>query len=85
VAELKRLREPVERYLTVTSGDDRKLDMARTVAEAISDEHEATADGDVATARLALSAALQLEPDNAYLRFLERKQNALNKEASALR
>jgi spermidine synthase len=85
VAELKRLREPVERYLTGSSSEGRKLDMARTVAEAIWDEHEATADGDAATARLALSAALQLEPDNTYLRFLERKQNALDREASALR
>ena len=74
--DLKRLREHVEPYLTISSSDDRVLDMARDVVEAIWDEHEATVDGDTTAARLALSVALKLEPDNMYLRFLDRKQRA---------
>lgn len=80
--DLKRLREHVERYLTVSSSEDRQLDAARTVVEAIWDEHEATAHGDVTAARSALSMALKLEPNNMYLRFLARKQRALAKEVS---
>ena len=74
--DLKRLREHVEPYLTISSSDDRQLDMARDVVEAIWDEHEATVDGDTTAARSALSVALKLEPENMYLRFLDRKQRA---------
>ena len=74
VEDLKRLREPVERYLSVPSSEDRQLDVARDVVEAIWDEHEASADGNVIAARSALNLALTLEPNNMYLRFLERKQ-----------
>jgi spermidine synthase len=74
VAELKRLRQPVERYLIGRPPADGKLDEARQVVEAIWDEHEATAFGEPAAARSALGVALKLEPDNVYLRFLERKQ-----------
>lgn len=76
VAELKRLREPVERYLIGSPPEDEKLDEARQVVEAIWDEHEAAASGDRTAARSALGVALRLEPDNMYLRFLERKQRA---------
>jgi spermidine synthase len=76
VAEIKRLREPVERYLTVGSYGETQLHVARTVVDAIWDEHEATAYGDVNTARSALRVALNLEPDNRYLQFLQRKQRA---------
>jgi predicted membrane-bound spermidine synthase len=76
VGEIKRLREPVERYLTVGSYGDTQLDVARHVVDAIWDEHEATVDGDVNTARSALRVALNLEPDNRYLQFLQRKQRA---------
>jgi spermidine synthase len=76
VEDLKRLREPVERYLTVSPSEDEQLDAARKVVEAIWDEHEATVDGDLTAARSALGAALKLEPDNQYLRFLDRKQRA---------
>jgi predicted membrane-bound spermidine synthase len=76
VEDLKRLREPVERYLTISSAEDRQLDVARNVVEDIWDEHEATVDGDAAAARSALGTALKLEPDNLYLRFLDRKQHA---------
>jgi spermidine synthase len=83
VADLKRLRQPVERYFTVGSPKDRQLDIARSVVEAIWDEHEATATGDLAAARSALGSALALEPDNLYLRYLDRKERAMAKEASA--
>lgn len=76
VEDLKRLRDPVERYLSVPSSEDRQLDVARDVVEAIWDEHKASADGNVTTARLALNLALTLEPNNMYLRFLDRKQRA---------
>ena len=76
VADLKRLREPVERYLTIGPSEDRQLDEARKVVDGIWDEHEATVDGNTTAARLALSTALALEPNNQYLRFLERKQRA---------
>jgi spermidine synthase len=76
VEDLKRLREPVERYLTISSSEDTQLDAARNVVEAIWDEHEASADGDLTAARSALSVALKLEPNNLYLRFLDRKQRA---------
>jgi len=76
VGEIKRLREPVERYLTAGSYGDTQLHVARNVVDAIWDEHEATAYGDVNTARSALRAALNLEPDNRYLQFLQRKQRA---------
>jgi spermidine synthase len=76
VEDLKRLREPVERYLTISSSEDTQLDAARNVVEAIWDEHEASADGDLNAARSALSVALKLEPNNMYLRFLDRKQRA---------
>ena len=82
VKELKRLREPVERYLTASSPEDKQLDVARNVVEAIWDEHEATAYGDLTAARSALSVALKLEPNNMYLRFLDRKQRAIAVEAS---
>src|SRR5262249_4676426 len=82
VAELKRLREPVERYLSDRSSEGARLDMARHVVDAIWDEHEATADGDMPRARSVLGLALALEPNNAYLRFLDRKQHAVLKEAS---
>jgi spermidine synthase len=74
VDELKRLREPVEAYLTENSIDEARLDTARTVANAILDEHKATADGDMSAARVALSVAERLEPDNLYVAFLDRKQ-----------
>lgn len=83
VADLKRLREPVERYFAVGSPEDGQLDTARRVVEAIWDEHEATATGDLAAARTALGTALKLEPDNMYLRYLDREQRAM--EASARR
>jgi spermidine synthase len=83
VADLKRLREPVERYFTAPSPKDRQLDAARTVAEAIWDEHEASARGDLTAARSALGTALALEPDNEYLRYLDREQRAMAKEASS--
>ena len=79
VGDLKRLREPVERYLTVSSSEDGPLDVARNVVEAIWDEHEATAYGNAVAARSALSTALKLEPNNMYLRFLDRKQRAMAK------
>jgi len=82
VAELKRLREPVERYLTVSSPDDSKLDAARRVVAAIWDEHEAAAHADPTAARAALAAALALEPNNQYLGFLARKQRAAAKDPS---
>ncbi|HEV2186450.1 MAG TPA: fused MFS/spermidine synthase [Stellaceae bacterium] len=82
VGELKQIRERVERYLTAGSLPDPRLDAARDVVDAIWDEHEATADGDMAAARSALSVALKLEPDNEYLRFLDRKQHLIVKEAS---
>ena len=84
VADVKRLREPVERYLTVRpSAEDKRLDAARKVVDAIWDEHEAILYGDLAAAGAVLSPALQLEPDNMYLRFLERKERALAAEAAA--
>jgi spermidine synthase len=82
VADLKRLREPVENYLTNSSSEDRQLDVARNVIEAIWDEHDATVHGDVTAARSALGVALKLEPNNMYLRFLDRKQRAIAKELS---
>jgi len=74
VEELKELHEHVERYFTVTPS--KELDVARSVIEAIWEEHEATEHGDVIAARSALSGALKLEPNNMYLRFLDRKQRA---------
>jgi spermidine synthase len=84
VEELKGLHEHVERYFTVSPSKDRGLDVARSVIEAIWDEHEATEHGDVIAARSALSGALKLEPNNMYLRFLDRKQRAAAKEASLI-
>jgi hypothetical protein len=82
VAELERLREPVERYLTHKSpSEDARLNTARAVVDAIWEEHQATAHGDTTTARAVIGAALKLEPDNVYLRFLKRKQRAEAKEA----
>ncbi|HWG78436.1 MAG TPA: fused MFS/spermidine synthase [Stellaceae bacterium] len=83
VADLKRLREPVERYFAGGAPKDRQLDAARRVVEAIWDEHEASATGDLAAARSALGSALELEPDNLYLRYLDRKERAMAKQASA--
>ena len=74
--DIKRLREPVERYLVGIPSEPGRLDAARNVVEAIWDEHEATADGDAIAARASLDRALRLEPDNLYLRFLDRKQRA---------
>jgi len=74
VAELKRLREPVEGYLTDDSLDKNQLDTARIVADAILEEHKATADGDLPAARAALDVALRLEPDNLYIGYLSRQQ-----------
>jgi len=73
VGELKRLREPVENYLTSDGIDEARLDTARTVANAILDEHKATVDGDKASAGAALRLATRLEPDNSYVAFLDRK------------
>jgi predicted membrane-bound spermidine synthase len=80
VEDLKRLHEHVEPYLIFSSPEDKQLDTARNVVEAIWDEHEATAYGDVIAARSALSVALQWEPNNQYLRFLDRKQREMAKE-----
>ncbi len=85
IEELKRLREPVERYLVDGSSDDVRLGPGRAVMDAIWAEHEATADGETAAARLALGTALKLEPNNAYVRFLERKQSNLAKQALSSR
>ncbi|HEY1876822.1 MAG TPA: hypothetical protein VGG66_05105, partial [Rhizomicrobium sp.] len=74
VDDLKRLREPVENYLTENSIDEARLGTARMVANAILDEHKATADGDLSAARAALSVAVKLEPGNSYVAFLDRKQ-----------
>lgn len=84
VEELKGLHEHVERYFTVSSSKDKELEVARSVIKAIWDEHEATEHGDVIAARSALSGALKLEPNNMYLRFLDRKQRATAKEASLI-
>lgn len=73
VDELKRLREPVESYLAGGAVDEARLDTARAVANAILDEHKATADGDTSAARAALRLAVRLEPDNSYVGFLDRK------------
>lgn len=83
VEDLKRLREPVERYFTARSAKDGGLDAARHVIDAIWDEHAATAHGDRAAARSALTTALALEPNNAYLRYLDREQRATAKDASS--
>lgn len=72
--ELKRLREPVENYLTNDSIGETRLDAARTVANAILDEHEAMADGNMTTAHAALDIAMKLEPNNSYVAFLDRTQ-----------
>jgi len=85
VAELKRLHERVERYLTIGSSKVKQLDVARNVVEAIWDEHEASAYGDMPAARSALNVALKLEPNNVYLRFLDRKQRSMAKEVSPRR
>lgn len=85
VRDLKRLREPVERYLTADSSEGARLDTTRAVVDAIWDEHEATAYGDAAAARSALRAALKLEPNNTYLGFLERKQRAVAESSELLR
>jgi hypothetical protein len=77
VADLKQLREPVEHYLT-NPPDSAAMDRARQVIEAIWEEHEATVAGDWADARAALDRALKIEPDNAYLQFLDRKQRAID-------
>ncbi len=76
VRDLMRLREPVERYLTTGASENGRLDVARNVVEAIWDEHEASVDGDVSAARSAVREALKLEPNNMYLRFLDRKDRA---------
>jgi predicted membrane-bound spermidine synthase len=73
VGDLKRLREPVETHLTDYPIDEARLDTARAVANAILDEHEATVEGDRSAARAALRLAVQLEPDNSYVGFLDRK------------
>lgn len=73
VDELKRLREPVETYVAGAAIDEARLDTARKVADAILDEHKATADGDASAARAALRLAMKLEPDNSYVGFLDRK------------
>jgi spermidine synthase len=85
VVDLKRLRQPVERYLTADSSEGARLDTARAVVDAIWDEHEATANGDAAAARSALGVALKLEPDNTYLGFLEREQRAVAESSELLR
>ena len=74
VGELKRLREPVEGYLTNNSIEESRLGTARAVANAILDEHKATDDGDISAARVALSVAVKLEPGNLYVGYLDRKQ-----------
>ncbi len=73
VDELKRLREPVENYLADRSVDEARLDTARTVANAILDEHQATAEGDRSAADAAIRLALKLAPGNSYVDFLDRK------------
>jgi spermidine synthase len=73
--DLKRLREPVEGYLTDHSIEEARLDTARAVADAILDEHKAAADGDMPAARAALRMAVKLEPHNSYVAFLDRKQH----------
>ncbi len=73
-AELKQLREPVENYLVGNAIDEVRLDTARVVANAILDEHEATADGDMSAARAAVRVAVKLEPGNSYVAFLDREQ-----------
>ena len=73
VDELKRLREPIEAYVADSSIDEARLDTARTVANAILDEHKATADGDKSAARAALRVAVKLDPANSYVDFLDRK------------
>src|SRR5262249_6089201 len=70
---LKRLRQPVEDYLTDDSIEAR-LDTARKVANAILDEHEATIDGDKSAARAAIRLAIKLEPGNSYIAFLDHQQ-----------
>ena len=74
VGELKSLREPVESYLTDTSIDGIRLAAARKVADAILDEHKATADENKPAARAAVDVAVKLEPENLYVEFLDRKQ-----------
>jgi hypothetical protein len=72
----------VERYLTGNSVEETaRLDTARHVADAIWDEHEATVLGDTTGARAALTSALALEPNNAYLRYLDRKEVEAVREA----
>lgn len=85
VEDIKRLREPVERYLTAAPSDDKRQDAARNEVDAIWDEHAATVKGNAAAARSALDVALKVEPDNEYLQFLERKQRAAGAFAASAR
>ena len=78
VAEIKRLREPVELYLKGIQPEAEALERARQVVDAIWQEHEAIILGNKAAARSVLDTALKLEPNNAYLQFLDRKQRAIN-------
>jgi len=44
------------------------------MADAILDEHKATADENKPAARAAVDVAMRLEPENLYVDFLDRKQ-----------
>ena len=48
--------------------------VARKVADAVLDEHRATADDNKPAARMAVDAAMKLEPENLYVDYLDRKQ-----------
>ena len=78
VAEIKRLREPVELYIKGIHPEAKALESARKVVDAIWQEHEEISIGNRNTARSVLDDALMLEPNNAYLQFLNRKQRAIN-------
>ena len=68
--EILRHREPVEQYLTTAPTDPARLRRAHEVTEHIWYGFEADEDGDVVGARRRYEAALKLDPENRYVRYL---------------
>jgi len=80
VEELDGLREPVDAYLTQPVDDPAALQQARRVVSDIWYSHEAFFADDLATARRHLDRALAAEPNDTYLKFLDRRLSAAESE-----
>ncbi len=76
VSEIIAMRQPIEPQLAAPVANPERLTQSLAVVDGIWLSHEAFFAGDYATSRTHLQVSRAIEPDNAYLQFLDRRLSA---------